>query len=165
MNALKELLHEGGWVMYAIILLSIVLYSQCFQLFFWLATERARARRINRAGPVDPRMARERYLALQAWLNRKKVLLGTLITAAPLMGLLGTVEGMTRTFASLGEGTGQTSMEGFAQGISQVLVATESGLAVAIPALLLLGFAHRSIKRDLAHATQSSAETLRAPSP
>jgi biopolymer transport protein ExbB/TolQ len=38
-------------------------------------------------------------------------------------------------------------MEGLAHGISEVLVATESGLAVAIPALLLVYLAHRAVRR------------------
>ena len=44
---------------------------------------------------------------------------------------------------------GEKSMEGLAAGISQVLVATESGLAVAIPALLLVYIAHRQTHRQV----------------
>jgi biopolymer transport protein ExbB/TolQ len=44
---------------------------------------------------------------------------------------------------------GQKSMEGLAHGISEVLVATESGLAVAIPAMLLMFIAHHSLNRIL----------------
>ena len=39
-------------------------------------------------------------------------------------------------------------MEGLAQGISEVLVATESGLAVALPALLFVYLAHRAVQRN-----------------
>jgi len=40
-------------------------------------------------------------------------------------------------------------MEGLASGISEVLISTESGLAVAIPALLLVYVAHRQMHRLL----------------
>ena len=71
-----------------------------------------------------------------------------MIAAAPLLGLLGTVSGMMRTFESMANRVGEKSMEGFAKGISEVLVATESGLAVAIPALLLVYLAHRAVHRN-----------------
>ena len=61
-----------------------------------------------------------------------------MIAAAPLLGLLGTVSGMVKTFESLSLKAGRKSMEGLARGISEVLVATESGLLVALPALLLV---------------------------
>jgi biopolymer transport protein ExbB/TolQ len=40
-------------------------------------------------------------------------------------------------------------MEGLAGGISEVLVATESGLMVAIPAMLLVYVAHREMHRQV----------------
>jgi biopolymer transport protein ExbB/TolQ len=40
-------------------------------------------------------------------------------------------------------------MEGLAGGISEVLVATESGLVVAIPALLIVYLAHREMRKQL----------------
>jgi biopolymer transport protein ExbB len=75
------------------------------------------------------------------------VVLGSMIAAAPLLGLLGTVSGMVTTFESLAGHSAEKTMEGLARGISEVLVATESGLVVAIPALLVVHLAHRSLRK------------------
>ena len=52
---------------------------------------------------------------------------------APLLGLLGTVWGMIEAFSAIGTGDGLGSPETLAAGISQALVTTAAGLAVAIP--------------------------------
>ncbi|RKY20183.1 MAG: MotA/TolQ/ExbB proton channel family protein [Planctomycetota bacterium] len=53
---------------------------------------------------------------------------------APLLGLLGTVWGMIEAFNVISSGEGIGSPEALAGGISQALVTTAAGLAVAIPA-------------------------------
>ncbi|PIE43724.1 MAG: biopolymer transporter ExbB [Gammaproteobacteria bacterium] len=61
--------------------------------------------------------------------------LGTIAAVAPLLGLLGTVIGMIKVFAAIQlEGTGNAAV--LAGGISEALITTASGLAVAIPALV-----------------------------
>lgn len=79
--------------------------------------------------------------------ERRLPLLAVIATAAPLMGLLGTVVGMVKTFALITVfGTGNAAK--LSSGISEVLVATELGLVVAIPALVAHGFlAHRIHKK------------------
>ncbi len=65
--------------------------------------------------------------------------------AAPLLGLLGTVVGMIRTFALITVfGTGDP--RALSAGISEALVTTELGLMVAIPTLVLHGVFTRMIK-------------------
>lgn len=59
------------------------------------------------------------------------------IICAPLLGLLGTVTGMIETFSGLGDGALHAQSGGISGGISQALISTQMGLAVAIPALLL----------------------------
>lgn len=66
--------------------------------------------------------------------------------AAPLLGLLGTVVGMIRTFALITVfGTGDP--RALSSGISEALVTTELGLMVAIPTLILHGIFSRMIRR------------------
>jgi biopolymer transport protein ExbB len=60
--------------------------------------------------------------------------LGTIATAAPLLGLFGTVIGMIEIFAS--QSAAGTNPAQLAQGISIALYNTAFGLAVAIPALI-----------------------------
>jgi biopolymer transport protein ExbB len=80
--------------------------------------------------------------------ERRLPLLAVIATAAPLMGLLGTVVGMVKTFALITVfGTGNAGK--LSSGISQVLVATELGLTVAIPTLVAHGFLAHRIQRNL----------------
>lgn len=62
--------------------------------------------------------------------------LGTIATAAPLLGLLGTVIGMIEIFGSQAPGTGGQNPQQLAHGISIALYNTAFGLMVAIPALM-----------------------------
>lgn len=58
------------------------------------------------------------------------------VSAAPLVGLLGTVTGMLATFGALSsEGGGDQTMGMIAKGISEALITTETGLVVALPGL------------------------------
>jgi biopolymer transport protein ExbB len=61
--------------------------------------------------------------------------LGTIASISPLMGLLGTVLGMIRTFNTLNAG-GVGDPSALAGGIAEALITTAAGLTVAIPALL-----------------------------
>jgi biopolymer transport protein ExbB len=80
--------------------------------------------------------------------ERRLPLLAVIATASPLMGLLGTVVGMVKTFALISVfGTGNAGK--LSGGISEVLIATELGLAVAIPTLVAHGFLAQRIHRNL----------------
>ncbi|WP_333842373.1 MotA/TolQ/ExbB proton channel family protein [Limnohabitans sp.] len=67
-------------------------------------------------------------------LERYLVALATIASAAPLLGLLGTVIGMIEIFGSQAPGTSNPVQ--LAQGISIALYNTAFGLIVAIPALM-----------------------------
>ncbi|MCH2184598.1 MotA/TolQ/ExbB proton channel family protein, partial [Myxococcota bacterium] len=69
-------------------------------------------------------------------LERELKLMKVCVSAAPLLGLLGTVTGMLTTFAALSEGSGgDQTMSAIAGGISEALVTTMTGLVIALPGL------------------------------
>lgn len=66
-------------------------------------------------------------------LKRFQNIFDTIISLAPLLGLLGTVLGLITSFASLNLGdVGGTKTAGVTSGISEALVSTATGLIVAI---------------------------------
>jgi biopolymer transport protein ExbB len=73
---------------------------------------------------------------LERYLNT----LGSIATAAPLLGLLGTVVGMIEIFAAQGPAGAAANPEQLARGISIALYNTAFGLIVAIPALMFYRF-------------------------
>lgn len=145
MNALLQLGERGGWVMPVIVMLSVVLYARCFRLLFSLWSLR---RQVRAAGGSRPALHRLQHEARESF-RQQRAAIGPMIAAAPLLGLLGTVSGMEKTFGSLAASAHEKSMEGLAGGISEVLVATESGLTVAIPAMVLVYLAHREVHRQV----------------
>ncbi|HUJ44874.1 MAG TPA: MotA/TolQ/ExbB proton channel family protein [Opitutaceae bacterium] len=154
MKALLALIEKGGPVMIVIIVLSVVLYSRCFRLILTLRQSRRRLNRVSPLSPGELPSLRQRQKEIQDAFRQQRVALGAMIAAAPLLGLLGTVSGMTKTFDGLATRVGQQSMEKLASGISEVLVATESGLAVAIPALLIVYVAQREVHLQLQKLNQ-----------
>ncbi|HHZ70714.1 MAG TPA: MotA/TolQ/ExbB proton channel family protein [Methylococcaceae bacterium] len=68
-------------------------------------------------------------------LERYLTALGTISAITPLLGLLGTVVGMIKVFSAImSQGVGDPSV--LAGGISEALITTAAGLAVAIPSLM-----------------------------
>lgn len=85
----------------------------------------------------------------------------TIVSAAPLLGLLGTVIGMLATFLGLSVSYGGNSLDLVAGGISEALITTQTGLVLAIPAMFFLNSA-RGQRRSLQHfLTQLEAKTLK----
>ncbi len=87
--------------------------------------------------------------------------LGTIAAITPLLGLLGTVMGMIKVFASImAEGTGNASV--LAGGISEALITTAAGLVVAIPALAMHRFFQRHIDTIVVELEQETIKLVDA---
>ena len=86
--------------------------------------------------------------------------LDTCITAAPLLGLLGTVTGMMGTFAALNSGSGDigSAATKITGGVAEALIATMCGLAIAIMGLLPFNYLNarsEEARHDIEDASNS----------
>lgn len=79
-------------------------------------------------------------------MERGIFLLEVVIGAAPLLGLLGTVTGLTQVFGGFSVETGLPEPEAFITGIALALNTTILGLAIAIPALAAHSYLLRRVE-------------------
>lgn len=70
----------------------------------------------------------------------KMVVLGSIVTGAPFLGLLGTVWGVMDAFGGMAGGGGSASLQSLAPGVSGALLTTVAGLVVAIPSVFGYNF-------------------------
>lgn len=78
-------------------------------------------------------------------MERFTIVLGTMGTICPFIGLFGTVIGIIKAFHDLAiSGSGGPSV--VAAGISEALVTTASGLAIAIPAVVLFNYFMKKVR-------------------
>ena len=95
-------------------------------------------------------------------LERRLGILATTANVAPMLGFLGTVSGMIKSFATLAE-QGLTNPAAVAVGISEALITTAAGLIIAIPAQLLYNWYTTKITRfvrDIETASNMLVETF-----
>jgi biopolymer transport protein ExbB len=81
-------------------------------------------------------VAREEALAQQPVLDGRLPVLATMVTIAPLLGLLGTISGLIKVFHVIaGGGIGDATQ--LSAGIAEALITTFTGLSIAIPFLVV----------------------------
>ena len=73
-------------------------------------------------------------------LNNRVTYLADIGMIAPLLGLLGTVIGIIRSFGALGADVGSQRYMQLSHGISEALFNTAAGLAIGIPAMIFYAF-------------------------
>ncbi len=97
----------------------------------------------------------EKILTVRPRLERFLPFIALTAAAAPLLGLLGTVTGMIKTFNLITIfGTGDA--KSLSSGISEALVTTELGLIVAIPSLIIHGLLSRMAKQKIGDMEQTA---------
>ena len=73
-------------------------------------------------------------------LRQRLVTLHTIITIAPLLGLLGTVTGLMKSFSLLGSKAGGYNPREISLGISEALITTAAGLIIAVVATIFYNY-------------------------
>lgn len=173
-NELGAYVEAGGWVMPPLIVATLLLWFAIGYRFAALKRGSVRdvrnlVRRYDKGKPPssDGVLARalakgvelrdsgrddlrpyldDAFFAEEREIRKFNRLIITIVSAAPLLGLLGTVIGMIETFDSLGDMSLFSQSGGIAGGISQALITTQMGLAVAIPGLIVNGILTRRQK-------------------
>lgn len=92
-------------------------------------------------------------------LEKGMSLLGTVVNAAPQLGLLGTVTGMIAAFSALTR-NGTSTAKIVAGGISEALYTTAFGLIIAIPALVFYNYFNRRIDVIVAEMERAALQFL-----
>ena len=182
-----EIWLSGGWVMLPLFLLSFLLYTQAFRLmlsimdtklpsneeFAWrewvLKPEKAKGKikeiifytQKNTQSIEHVRMRFDEIRITQlAIIQQQLKFVKCLVAAAPLLGLLGTVLGMLQTFLGISTSGGVETAAVVASGISEALVTTETGLAIALPALFMVMFIQRQTHQEEAKLARLESLTL-----
>lgn len=97
----------------------------------------------------------------EAWiplLEKRIEVLDTVITAAPLMGLLGTITGMMASFRVLSE-KGVNEPNAITGGVAEALIATATGLVIALVCLVAYNYLSSKIKVFI-YQVESAASRL-----
>ena len=165
LNAFVEVWLSGGWVMVPLVFLAFIIYFTAMELvlFFrrgnhnkvpeveyekWIDDP---AKGTGHVGEIIAYVkdesadsadeVRNRFMEISTAaipvVDARLMFLNILVTVAPLLGLLGTVIGMLGTFKALSSGSGKT-IDLVAEGISEALITTQTGLVIAIPGYLLV---------------------------
>lgn len=160
-----EIFTSGGWIMYMLGSLAFILYATAIAAYAyvtrgnlatsdqakwkgWIDDPQVAEGRMGEAlryvlhGPrltiktVQRRFGEIRSTVLSA-IDRRLMVVNTLVAAAPLAGLLGTVMGMLAMFNGLAQGGGAAGMERVASGMKEALITTQTGLTIALPGLFI----------------------------
>jgi biopolymer transport protein ExbB/TolQ len=138
-NEIHSVFQAGGWVMIPIFLVGTIGFYYLFNAYLRMSV-------IQQQKGEFKNVPDEIALEITQKLDRGMHLAGVLASIAPLLGLLGTVTGMVSTFQVITLYGNQNPVL-MADGISEALVTTQSGLIIAFPLMLLKQRLEEKIKR------------------
>lgn len=189
-----QLFEKGGWLMWVLLMLSMVMVIVVF-VCFWMTRESAVLPR-RMVDTVNACMERKDYMGILALcekenssfaqtvcavirfmrrnptatmdevrevasseasrqvsiLTRQISWLSDIGSIAPMIGLLGTVWGMMKTFKELADGNFEGAKHmGMASGIYEAMITTAGGLVLAIPSMMAYVFFRSRIQKHTAN--------------
>jgi biopolymer transport protein ExbB len=95
-----------------------------------------------------------------ASLNNRVIYLADIGMIAPLLGLLGTVLGIIRSFGALGADLGTARYVLLSRGISEALVNTCAGLAIGIPAMMCYAYFRGKAQKLISELESATTHVL-----
>jgi biopolymer transport protein ExbB len=93
-------------------------------------------------------------------LNNRVVYLADIGMIAPMLGLLGTVFGIIKSFGALGADLGTARYALLSSGVSQALVNTAAGLAIGIPAMIFYAFFRGRVQKIISELESAVTHVL-----
>jgi biopolymer transport protein ExbB len=94
-------------------------------------------------------------------MEKRLEVLDTVITAAPLMGLLGTITGMMSSFQVLSE-KGVNEPHAITGGVAEALIATATGLVIALICLFAFNYFNNKVKTLIFEMESAAAQLIEA---
>jgi biopolymer transport protein ExbB len=155
----SELFSAGGWVLVSILALSTLMWLLILERYWFFCYQRPRLVRdivvqwqvtnaLDSAASLRIRRGLTNHFraTLTDWVGTIQVITAIL----PLLGLLGTVIGMIKTFEVM-TAFGSGNARGMAEGISQALITTMAGLITALAGMYFAGDLQSRIDRETDH--------------
>lgn len=169
MSQFIDIMNCGGPINWILFFLTIILFERFFYIYSFLDNLTTLLRNRDKEffqeiysfklndnennRKILTNCFREFFLKTIYPVKFKVDILFTLVAAAPLLGLLGTVSGMIRTFKIITDfGFGNPAI--LSEGISIALLTTEAGLLVAFPGLLMASKIKQKSKKLMTDVVQ-----------
>ena len=153
LNTMREL---GGPVVLWIFTACVTMWAIAFERFWYfhrtLPMEIARLleqwqARTDRLSWISHQIRKAMISRLNAGMSANLQVLRVLVPLSPLLGLLGTVSGMLNVFDSMAA-RGSADARSMANGVSEAMVCTLSGLAVSITGLYPVYYFRRRVRLE-----------------
>jgi biopolymer transport protein ExbB/TolQ len=120
---------QGGVFMIPLIICSVLMVAVVAErLFFYMKTMKLELFAYPKPEQIVKR------------LRQRLVTLHTITTIAPMLGLLGTVTGLMKSFSLLGSKVGGYNPREISLGISEALITTAAGLIIAVVATIFYDY-------------------------
>lgn len=146
MMGIIDYIKAGGIIMLPLFFISLSMWTLILEKIFFFNSlfkmdlKKVIIDRISKEGEEEIR------LSMYPSIDKHIPTIKTLAFISPLLGLLGTVTGMIRTFDVISIfGTGNIRL--MTIGISEALITTETGLVIAIPGIYMSRFLERKAER------------------
>ncbi len=142
--AIRDFLDLGGNVLFAIMLVTFMMWSLIVERFLYLRTGYKAAvrcvldewhQRQDRSSWYAQQIRRELISRMSLDLDRGIPLIKTFVALCPLLGLLGTVTGMIEVFQVMSI-SGSGNPRAMASGVSKATIPTMAGMVAAISGLI-----------------------------
>lgn len=145
-TSVEDFIASGGWVLWWILAVAVVMWTLIAERtwWYWKIYPEARARasakwwkRPERSSWTARRIRTAMIGEMSVAMHAPLPLLRALIPICPLLGLLGTVSGMLEVFDVMAI-KGRSEPRAMADGVSHAMIATLSGLSVALSGMYFI---------------------------